>query len=167
MAYFIFLKYLDSLEEFKKNPHVKIPPKSPCANFQSPGIFKNPIFIQKGILFRFRPSLARASPLCPAGHHVHAQAIQPKQPWRNCLKVYFLRHCTFRQRRLLSLTSLPCGPRPSASSPSPRWPISVTSPPLLIASGHPAPPGLQHQDANRTLCSPTLIPHFNPPLTPQ
>jgi hypothetical protein len=43
MAYFIFLKYLRSLEEFRKNPHVKIPPKSPCANFQSPGILKNQI----------------------------------------------------------------------------------------------------------------------------
>jgi hypothetical protein len=30
-----------SLEEFRKNPHVKISPKSPCANFQSLGIFKN------------------------------------------------------------------------------------------------------------------------------
>jgi hypothetical protein len=45
MAYFIFLKYLRRLEEFRKNPHVKIPPKSPCANFQSRGIFKNSIFI--------------------------------------------------------------------------------------------------------------------------
>jgi hypothetical protein len=41
MAYYIFLKSLRSLEEFRKNPHVKIPPKSPCANFQSIGIFKN------------------------------------------------------------------------------------------------------------------------------
>jgi hypothetical protein len=30
-----------------KNPHIKIPPKSPCTNFQSPSIFKNPIFIPK------------------------------------------------------------------------------------------------------------------------
>jgi hypothetical protein len=35
MAYFIFLKYLDSLEDFRKNPHVKVPSKYPCANFQS------------------------------------------------------------------------------------------------------------------------------------
>jgi hypothetical protein len=35
MAYFIFLKYLNSLEDFRKNPHVKIPSKSPCTNFQS------------------------------------------------------------------------------------------------------------------------------------
>jgi hypothetical protein len=70
MAYFIFLKYLRSLEEFSKNPHVKIPSKSPCANFQSLGIFKILIFIQKGIFFIFwpiRPSPARAGPLCPAG----------------------------------------------------------------------------------------------------
>jgi hypothetical protein len=32
-----------SLEEFRKNPHVKIPPKSLCTNFQSLGKFKNPI----------------------------------------------------------------------------------------------------------------------------
>jgi hypothetical protein len=66
MAYFIFLKYLDSLEDFRKNPHVKIPPKSPCANFQSLGIFKNQIFIQKGIF----PSLSAQSvqrPASPSG----------------------------------------------------------------------------------------------------
>jgi hypothetical protein len=55
MAYFIFLKYLRSLEEFRKNPHVKIPPKSPCANFQSLGKFKNPIFNSKILFLRFRP----------------------------------------------------------------------------------------------------------------
>jgi hypothetical protein len=68
MTYFIFLKYLDSLEDFKKNPHVKIPPKSSCANLQSLAIFKNSIFIQKRTLLRFRlirPSPARAGPLCP------------------------------------------------------------------------------------------------------
>jgi hypothetical protein len=35
MAYYIFLKSLRSLEGFRKNPHVKIPPKSSCANFQA------------------------------------------------------------------------------------------------------------------------------------
>jgi hypothetical protein len=44
MAYYIFLKSLRSLEEFRKNPHVKIPPKSPSKNFQSLGKFKNQIF---------------------------------------------------------------------------------------------------------------------------
>jgi hypothetical protein len=50
MAYCIFLKSLRSLEEFRKNPCVQIPPKSPCANFQCLGKFKNPIFNSK-ILF--------------------------------------------------------------------------------------------------------------------
>jgi hypothetical protein len=123
MAYFIFLKYLRSLEKFRKNPHVKIPPKSPCANFQSIDIFKNSIFIQKGIFLRFRPiqpSPARAGPLRPVGHRIPAQPIRPKQLWRICRKAYFLRLCAFWQRRLLSLTSLPCGARLSASSSSPR-----------------------------------------------
>jgi hypothetical protein len=44
MTYYIFLKSLRSPEEFRKNTHVKISPKSPSANFQSLGKFKNPIF---------------------------------------------------------------------------------------------------------------------------
>jgi hypothetical protein len=31
------------LEEFRKNSHIKIPPKSPCANSQSPAKFQNPL----------------------------------------------------------------------------------------------------------------------------
>jgi hypothetical protein len=54
MAYYIFLKSLRSLEEFRKNPHVKIPPKSPCAKFQSIGIFKNQFLFGK----EFSPSLS-------------------------------------------------------------------------------------------------------------
>jgi hypothetical protein len=50
MAYCIFLKSLRSVEEFRKNPCVQIPPKFPCANFQSLGKFKNPIF-NPNILF--------------------------------------------------------------------------------------------------------------------
>jgi hypothetical protein len=66
MAYSIFLKYLRSPEEFRKNPHVKIPPKFSCANFQSHGIFKKLIFIQKGIFFRFRPIRPSPAPRWPA-----------------------------------------------------------------------------------------------------
>jgi hypothetical protein len=55
MAHYIFLKSLRSLEEFRKNPHVKIPPKSPCANFQSLDKFKNPIFNSEILFLRFRP----------------------------------------------------------------------------------------------------------------
>jgi hypothetical protein len=50
-----FLKSLGSLEEFRKNPHVKIPSKSPCANFQSLGKFRNLIFNSEIHLPYFRP----------------------------------------------------------------------------------------------------------------
>jgi hypothetical protein len=57
MAYYIFLKSLRSLEEFRKNPHVKIPPKSPSTNFQSLDKFKNLIFlIQKFFFLAFGPA---------------------------------------------------------------------------------------------------------------
>jgi hypothetical protein len=69
MAYHIFLKSLRSLEEFRKNPHVKIPHKSPSTNFQILGKFKNPIF-NSGILFlEFGPADLAAHP-----------ASQPIQP---------------------------------------------------------------------------------------
>jgi hypothetical protein len=58
-----FIKSLRILEEFRKNPCVKIPPKSPCANFQSLDKFKIPFFILKGISLQFRPS----QPSRPAG----------------------------------------------------------------------------------------------------
>jgi hypothetical protein len=76
MAYFIFLKSLRSLEEFRKNPHVKIPRKSPSTNFQSLGKFKNPIFNSEipyslfsarlPPLFFFSPVVAHLLPPCPA-----------------------------------------------------------------------------------------------------
>jgi hypothetical protein len=62
MAYFIFLKYLDSIEDFRKNPHVKIPPKSHCANFQTLDIFKNSIFNQKRFCFNFQPNRPSGQP---------------------------------------------------------------------------------------------------------
>jgi hypothetical protein len=52
MAYCIFKKSLRSLELC-----VKIPPKSPCTNFQNPCKFKNLIFILKEISFSFWPSM--------------------------------------------------------------------------------------------------------------
>jgi hypothetical protein len=59
MAYYIFLKSLRSLEEFRKNRHIKIPPKSLCTNFQSLGIFKNPIFILKRIFLQISAQSAQ------------------------------------------------------------------------------------------------------------
>jgi hypothetical protein len=139
MANFIFLKYLRSLEEFRKNPHVKIPPKSPCANFQSLGIFKILIFIRKGIFFGFRPSLARAGPLCPVGHQLPARPTQPQPRWHICRKAYSLRPCALQQRRLLSPTSLHVGP---------------------ACQLHPLP----HTGRPLSLLAPPSFPYLNPPL---
>jgi hypothetical protein len=147
MAYCIFLKSLRSPEEFSKNSHVKIPPKSPCANFQSLCIFKNPKKNLEIILLRFwhiRPSLARTGPLHPAGRRARAWPTRPEQPWRICQKAPLLRVCAVRQRRFLSLTSLPCGARLSVPPTSSRRPTQILSPPLLAASDCPAPPGLHH-----------------------
>jgi hypothetical protein len=128
MAYFIFLKSLRSLEEFRKNPHVKIPPKSSCANFQSLAIFKNLIFIQKGIFFGFRPIRPSPAPRWPIGRRLPAQPTQPKPRWHIFRKAYSLRPCALRQRCLLSLTSPPCGACLLAPSPSSRQPTIVVSP---------------------------------------
>jgi hypothetical protein len=68
MPYYIFLKSLRRLEEFRKNPHIKIPPKSPCANFQRLGKFKNLIFNSEILFFAFGlADLAAHSPVGPAG----------------------------------------------------------------------------------------------------
>jgi hypothetical protein len=89
MAYYIFIKSLTSLEEFRKNPHVKIPPKSPCANFQSLGIFKNQILFGKELSPSlsahpaFRPSLfftGRFSLPSPTGPQSPGQPRTPHDP---------------------------------------------------------------------------------------
>jgi hypothetical protein len=67
MAYYIFLKFLRSLEEFRKNPHLKIPPKSPSTNFQSLGEFKNPIFNSEILFLDFGPADLAAHPTSQRG----------------------------------------------------------------------------------------------------
>jgi hypothetical protein len=104
MAYYIFLKSLRSLEEFRKNPHVKIPPKSPSTNFQSLGKFKNPIFNSEIIFLAFGPAnLATRSASGPAsppaapfptGRNHPGRPIQPMRRSRLRGKYVFL----FRSR---------------------------------------------------------------------
>jgi hypothetical protein len=123
MAYSIFLKYLRSLEEFRKNLHIKIPPKSPCAHFQRLGIFKNSIFIPQGIFLIFR--------------HI--------RPNPTCVGVFVGRDAFFLSRHCHVGPAYQLHPLPHASRP-----LQL----LLIASGHPTPPGLQPRDAKRGLHSP-------------
>jgi hypothetical protein len=156
MAYFIFLKYLRSLEEFRKNHHVKIPPKSPCANFQSLGKFKNPIFNSKILFLRFRPGqpygpldlwpnrpLSSRGPKPPLLAHLARASVASSRAKATLLVR------VFRAGRF-SLVSLSSRPGLSASSSSP---VDRPLPLLLIASGHPTPPGLQPRDARRGLHS--------------
>jgi hypothetical protein len=90
---------LKSLEEFRKNPHVNIPPKSPCANFQTLGIFKNQILFEK----EFSLSVSAQSFFFlladfPSPSH-WASAFRPAQPTRTAKLATFL---------------LPPAPKPSA-----------------------------------------------------
>jgi hypothetical protein len=85
MTCYIFLKSLRSLEEFRKNPHVKIPPKSPSTNFQRRGKFKNPILIRKFLFFPdFLPGRPRGPlglwPSQPTGRAVLAGRNRPAGP---------------------------------------------------------------------------------------
>jgi hypothetical protein len=146
MAYYIFLKSLRSLEEFRKNPHVKIPPKSPSTNFQSLGKFKNPILIQKFFFLTFSPTdlaahsaFGPASPLAllpPQAKTPPHRPIQPMRLWRLCGNTFSLLVRAFPACSL-SLISLSSGPRLSAPSLTSGRPSSPAPPPL---SNHPAPP---------------------------
>jgi hypothetical protein len=83
MACYIFLKPLRSLEEFRKNPHIKIPPKSRSTNFQSLGKFKNPIFNSEipFSLFSARLTLWLTRPLAqPARWPRCPRRPKPSQP---------------------------------------------------------------------------------------
>jgi hypothetical protein len=136
MAYYIFLKSLRSLEDFRKNPHVKFPPKSPSTNFQSLGKFKNPIFNLEILFPCFRPG----RPCGPLGHRPNRLPLASPLPqvgptrlayarrWRNCRSALSPLIHVFRLGAF-SLSSadawVPCV---SLSSP-PRWLTKVGNPP--------------------------------------
>jgi hypothetical protein len=84
MAYYIFLKSLRSVEEFRKNPHVKIPPKSPSTNFQILGKFKNLIFNSEISFPDFQPGQPRGPlglwPSLPTGRAIPAVRNSPGRP---------------------------------------------------------------------------------------
>jgi hypothetical protein len=158
MAYYIFLKSLRSLEEFRKNPHVKIPPKSPSTNFQSLAIIKNQFFIRKRIFLHFRPRTAQrpvgpsglssrplssVPPSPPVGRAHVLGPSRPVWPWRNFLKPPLLRVCTARRLRLslchchvgptFQLHHLPRTADPGRNFPTP-LPRALDAPELLQLS---------------------------------
>jgi hypothetical protein len=165
MAYYIFLKSLRSLEEFRKNPHLKIPLKSPCANFQSLGKFKNPIFIRKRILLRFRPNRPSGQPARPASQPSQPSAFSPvgrarARPISACAAVsYWPKYVSF-----LTLHNPATTPSPSVTA---KWgpPVSsifhLTPADLGHAAaslGHPAPPRLYLEMPSQAINFPALIP---------
>jgi hypothetical protein len=111
MTYYIFLKSLRILEEFRKNPHIKIPPKSPCTNFQSLGKLKKSNFYSKKIFSSdFGPVGLAAPPACSA------YLAQPAQPAFFSLPVL-----TRAGTAVIGLSPPPCAaPASPAMEPLPR-----------------------------------------------
>jgi hypothetical protein len=153
MAYYIFLKSLRNLEEFRKNPHIKIPPKSPSTNFQSLGKFRYPIFNSEIIFPCIRPGQPCGPfglwPSQPTGHAVprRPKSLRLAHPARASVassqEIHFPFRFTPSRAGRLSLVSLSTGPHLSdVSSPPPR-PLS------FVPSDHPAPPDLRPRDAQQ------------------
>jgi hypothetical protein len=134
MAYYIFLKSMRSLEEFRKNPDVKIPPKFPSTNFQSVGKFKNPIFNSEILFLAFGPAdpMARSTsgPASPPATPSPRAKIVSAGPSSPCVgrvfaeSTFSLSVHAFRAGRL-SLISLTTGPRLSDVSSPLRRPTPV------------------------------------------
>jgi hypothetical protein len=132
MACYIFLKSLRSLAEFRKNPHVKIPPKSPSTNFQSLGKFKNLILIRKFLFFLiFDPAdpaarLASHPASPPAMPSPQAEIAWQAHPARASVTSSWEIHFPFwlspSRAGRLSLVSLSTGPHLSDVSSPLRWP---------------------------------------------
>ena len=149
MAYYIFLKSLRSLEEFRKNPHVKIPPKSSSTNFPSLGKFKIQFLFENIYSSDFSPLGSAGLPTPPAlacrpAQTSPAQIASPRglsagPPARAfsvfCRSRFPLRFAPPRAGRLPRI-SLTRGPRMSDSSPTSGRPSSPAPPPN---PGHRAP----------------------------
>jgi hypothetical protein len=110
MTYYIFLKFWGSLEEFRKNPHTKISPKSPT-NFQSLGIFKNTFFIRKRIFLQLSAQTAQqpSDLLAPSGPASQAgppgRTLIPSSlphPSRLLRRLFLLRRCAMATALLFS-----------------------------------------------------------------
>jgi hypothetical protein len=168
MAYYIFLKSLRSLEEFRKNPHLKIPPKSPSTNFQRLGKFKNPILNSEILFLAFDPvdraaHLASGPASPPAAPSPQAKIV-PAGP--SSLRVgHVLAGNTF-SFLLRVFSSRP--PLPSLSiNQAPRVRFTPFPTPADTGQKSPASP-LPRAAASRLRCPRafTALPHHSPPLIP-
>jgi hypothetical protein len=168
MAYFIFLKYLRRIEEFRKNPHVKIPPKSPCENFQSLGIFKNQILFGKEFFRRFRPSRGPSSflfhwpspPPLPTRPRPLGWPILPSRPSRPCASG------AVSDCRLPHGKTLPSAPPLPSPRPADKWapPIIPHLQFCLSSAASPPPPTTPRTTQPHTSgCRPS---RYSPTITP-
>jgi hypothetical protein len=165
MAYFIFLKYLRSLEESRKNPHVKIPPKFPCANFQSLDKFKNlSSSLSAQLPLPAHSAFGPASPAGPSTPVGQSQHCRPKPLGPRASLVYLQKYVFFIDSRL------------PFSAPS-LYPTADTWAPLVrfVFSTMPADPGrvstappLPAPPAPRLGCRRAITtPHHSPqPINP-
>jgi hypothetical protein len=171
MAYYIFLKSSRSLEEFRKHPHVKIPPKSPT-NFQSLGKFKNPTFNSEipFFLFSVRPTLRPTRPLAqPAHWPCRPRWLKPSRP----------AHLATRRSRLCGKYVFPFGSRLPSRPPLPHLSVNralavsslphLQPPELARAATAPRPPSATqlHVSGATGLLPPRLhFPSVKSPLKP-
>jgi hypothetical protein len=156
MAYYIFLKSLRSLEEFRKNPHVKIPPKSPSANFQSLATIKNQFLIRKRIFLHFRPRTAQRT-VAPSG--LSARPLSSAHP--NLRRLFF----KFAQPGGYAFPSVTATRAPLVSSvvsPAPPTPVRI-SPRRCLAPW--MPPSFYSSPSSLLPLNPLQTEHSRP-LTP-
>jgi hypothetical protein len=172
MAYYIFLKSLRSLEEFRKNSDVKIPPKSPSTNFQSLGKFKNLIFNSEihFSLFSARTTLQPTRPVAQPAHW-------PRRPRRS--KPSRPAHLAARRSPLRGKYVFPFGSRLPRRPPLPRLFVNraqlsapsptssrLSSPAPPPLPGHRAPPSSMPRVPPDRYHLAFIFPPLNPLLNP-
>jgi hypothetical protein len=141
MAYCIFLKSLRSLEEYRKNPHVQIPPKSLCAIFQSLGKIQKSNLNSEGI-----PSM-KFGPIDPA----FSQLVRTMWPIPACAALAYLpKAASFSSLRSPAMT-------PSSS-------VSFVISPASADSKHTSP--APHRNWSPRASQPPSLRRQSKPLTP-
>jgi hypothetical protein len=166
MTSYIFLKSLRGLEEFRKTPHVKIPPKSPSTNFQSLGKFKNPILIQKFLFFLIfgladptaRLASGPASPPAAASPQAEIAPADPSSP--RVSRVFVGNTFSFSVHAFLSRPPLPRLSVNRALSVRCVFPTASADPGRFL----PSPPATPRRPtSNLVMPGKTITPHLDSP----